>query len=252
MLKKSKNDYCTIKEINAKQLRLELNTEYPSIEKIDGSIQKLIFSKEFSISLLDEIEASSGQIYKVNYIEENSAGSFVLTEELTTKTSRFLFPLLFHINEIASKYYYRVYFYNAYVYCNNYNIENCIYVVYRFFDTEKYKQLEKILTQNKNFIKLVDISGGKVLFIFKIPEKFEKELELFKKGKFLQYSPEAKNRIDCFYRKVDNVEVDQVAVDVIKDNKDRRIKLETELKCSIPKTMATISKPNEKEETLII
>ena len=252
MLKKAENSYCTIKKINAKQLRVELNTEYPSIEKIDGNIRKLIFSKEFSIDLYDELDMSNGQIYKVNYIEEESPGTFILIEALTTKTSRFIFPLLFHINEIASKYYYRVYFYNAYLYCNNYDNDKYIYVVYRFFDTEDYKQLESTLTKNKNFIKLVDINNGKVLFMFKIPERFEVELELFKQGKFLQYSIEAKNRIDCFYRKVDNVEVDQIAIDVIRDNKERRIKLETELGCIIPKSIATISKPTIEEETLII
>ena len=243
MLKKAENNYCTIKIVNARQLRVEINSEYPSLLKKDNEIISLTFPA-FTIDTDDELELNN-QIYKINYIEEETAGTFILTEEYITMTSRFLFTLIFPVNKISSEYFYKVYFYNAYLYCDKFDYDNCIYVVYRFFNADNYKQLESKLTKNKNFIKCQDFEKNKVLFAFKIPEIYHNEINFFKHGKLLKYSTSAKDRISCFYK-----ESDQVAVDVIKDCPKRRRDLEHKLDCRIPKGMATITKPIINIETL--
>ena len=93
MLKKAENNYCTIKIVNARQLRVEINSEYPSLLKKDNEIISLTFPA-FTIDTDDELELNN-QIYKINYIEEETAGTFILTEEYITMTSRFLFTLIF-------------------------------------------------------------------------------------------------------------------------------------------------------------
>lgn len=245
MLKKAENNYCTIKIVNARQLKLEVNTEYPSILKKDNKIISISFPT-FTINIEDKLEISN-QVYQINFIEEKEGGVFILNESYITASSRFLFPLIFPINKISSEYFYKIYFYNSYLYCNQFNYKNCIYVVYRFFESGYYKKLEAEFIKNKNFIECRDIDKNKVLFIFQIPAFYNYEIDLFKQGKFLKYTPEAKSRISCFYKGSDDV-----AVEVIRDDKDRRKRLEQELDCTIPKTIATISKPIIKEETLEI
>lgn len=251
-IKLTNNKCAEISIINSRQLRLKTNSEYPTITKENDDIIGLSYYGEFSVNINDTIKIDNADItynYKVQYIEQESAGSFILTEELRNKTSRFLFPLITHVGAVSGLYYYNQYFYNAYTSCANYpqyNDNKHLFIVYKFFNHEGFKKFETTLQNHKNIVDTIDISVDKVLYIFEMPIEYLECINLFLKGSYLKFPDNSKIKIFQFYADCKS----ELALEVLKDSAARRKELSIKLGYDIPKDIPTMSKPNIEEEVL--
>lgn len=60
-------------------------------------------------------------------------------------------------------------------------------------------EFSKALEKNQNYVETIDLLDGKVLFVFKIPSRFNHDVECIKAGRYLSLSPEFKS---CFQTNV--------------------------------------------------
>jgi hypothetical protein len=67
-------------------------------------------------------------------------------------------------------------------------------VLYLMFKPEKidldFMMFIDSLSSNKNFIETLDLSGGKILLVYRIPKKFKRDYDLFLEGKYSRMSKE--------------------------------------------------------------
>jgi hypothetical protein len=248
------NKSAEIKILSARKLELKANLEYPDIKYEKNQITQLGFLDTYTINKGDKVEITNSGVklaYTINYIENISAGRFFLYETYRNKTSMFLFPLIAKPGSDIDKYYYHLYHYNSYLYCNKYpefSNGKYLFAVYRFFNHSFYKEFEKELSTQTNLIKTVDIDKDKVLFIFEIPTEYIEGVDLFLSGKFLNFPDKIIKVLHRFYKN----SKDESVLQIINNNELRRNKMEKSLRCTIPTTIPTCSIPLITEETLIL
>jgi len=70
---------------------------------------------------------------------------------------------------------------NTYLYHEG---EKKICFLYKYAGSKKFSEFERSLEKNEHYVKTIDVSSDKVLFILKIPEDLEDVIDLFLKGKY--------------------------------------------------------------------
>lgn len=171
-----------------------LNTEVDN--KLN--IKSISFENDVSISIDDEIEVNIGMqdmlsVYKVKMIiVENNNQSVILFSSLPTKTSTFLIPLL-NKNRFQLKH--DSYFVNAFISSNR----EYLCLLYRYTGTDLYKSFEEKIIQDKLYIKHLDYDKYHVMYLFKIPDEFEEDIEHFLDGNYSKFSRKLKTLITKFY-----------------------------------------------------
>lgn len=88
---------------------------------------------------------------------------------------------------------------NTYMYIDQGEYENCLCILHEFnFRDPEFTSYEHRLTKNELFFKCIDV-GNKVLYIFKFPEIYIKEYNLFKEGKYSEFGKDTKELILRFW-----------------------------------------------------
>lgn len=125
----------------------------------------------------------------------------MLEENIVLNRSKtYLLPLLSELVNFDMKF--MKYLLNTYMYVDNEEYENCLCVLHEFsFRDPEFTSYEHRLTKNELFVRCVDI-GNKVLYIFKFPEDYMKEYNLFKDGRYSEFGDDAKQLILKFWGEV--------------------------------------------------
>lgn len=113
-----------------------------------------------------------------------------------TKAFTYLMPALGHkITPFAHK------IVNAFFGDEEYpELDNHIFVLYRFYGSIEFIKYEEDLEREPSFVKSYDPDKKHVMKVFKVPERFEKDYELLKDGKYSKISDDFKTRIIAFHR----------------------------------------------------
>jgi hypothetical protein len=113
------------------------------------------------------------------------------------KSKTYLLPLLAEVVDIDTRFFNNLV--NTYVLDANSLYKNCIFILHNFsFKNPAHTAYEHKLTKNEHFIDFVDINN-QVLYIFKFPEEYLIEYNLFKEGKYSEFGKDAKGVILNFF-----------------------------------------------------
>lgn len=117
----------------------------------------------------------------------------------------FLLPCLQIRQEIKDKFY-EMGFVNTYLFFDKQQYSFIpLYLVFsaKEYDLNFYK-FSLMLEKNPNYVETLDYPGNSVVFVFKIPKRFEKDYELFLKGRYSKFSKEYKDNFPMKVHKVDS------------------------------------------------
>jgi len=204
------------------------NENHISCISIEGKYDIKVGDK-FSI----EIGAVSS-VYEIKYmIVEKGQKSILMFSSVPNKTTTFLLPLLgITKNQLKFDYY----FVNAFL---NKELDH-LYLLYRFTGTRIYKDFEQTMWTNPLCVKHVESDKYHVIYIFKIPERFEEDVEHFKNGHYSKFSKTLRQRIMKFYGSADA----SMVMQVVNQDKELKTKLEEHLNLNLPDASELASKPD--------
>ena len=246
----AKNKNIEIKVKNGRDLLLLHNMDSVRITKEKNEIVKLDFYGN-TYGIGDTISINNDNIkssYTIRYIKQTSNYSFELSSEILTKSSVFLFPLVSQKDSIHKNYFFNTYFYNAYINLtgqDEFNDSNHLFLVYRFFNTEYFKDLEKLIMSSPNFIKTVEPDVNFTAFVMAIPIQFKQDAKRILRGQYSKISTTAKSKIITFH----TAHIDSELYHILHRSDVLKSKLETHLGCSIPEDIELCSKPEFNKET---
>lgn len=137
-----------------------------------------------------------GLPYKVWGITAQTKSCYRLTFSKLSKASYFVFPMLgLDIDEFL----WSLYFMNVYTNVEGHDEEG-IFLHYRYSDNQRFKDFESKVEFLSGYRSHLDIDKYHVLYQFDIPEKYKREFELFKKGKYSHFSEEYKQTVLQFHK----------------------------------------------------
>ncbi len=116
------------------------------------------------------------------------------------RSKTYLLPLLSEIVNFDMRF--MKHLLNTYMYIGSGEYENCLCILHEFnFKDPEFTSYEHRLTKNELFVKCIDIDN-KVLYIFRFPEIYIKEYNLFKEGKYSEFGNDVKELILKFWAEV--------------------------------------------------
>lgn len=246
-IKLSNGKIVKIHHLNATRLLLDTsNVAYLKSEKDenDNYINIVSLEDKFTIRRGDKIPILVGNViseYEAKYIiVEDKGKSIIIYSALPTKTSVFLLPVL-RKNQVHLKT--DTYFVNAYL-DESYKF---LYLMYRFTGTEYYKEFEKIMITDSFCVSHLEHGPYHVVYKFKIPKEFEKDVEFFMEGKYSKFSKALKGRIQKFYGRGNNKHI----MDIITKDKDLKKQMENHLQIKLPEDTELASRPDIENEIYI-
>lgn len=131
--------------------------------------------------------------------------------------------------------------------------ENTIGLLFEIEDTEAFKEYMSYLESHPSLVRHLTIYYTRELFIFKFPEEYLFEYNLFKEGKYSKFTQEAKSIIISYSAKAYKYPpILEDLTGVLWKHKTRREKLERELGITLPKDCELASKINYESETFYI
>ena len=163
--------------------------------------------------------------------------NIVLFSSFPTKTTKFLLPLL---NKSKIQLRYDSYFINGFIDDSSEHMS----LLYRFTGTEIYKKWEQTMMNDPLCVGHKDYDPYHVIYIFRIPEEFQVDIEAFKKGKYSLFSKALRQRILKFYGGEDEA----ATMKIIRQDKTLRKELGEHLEVELPKNSELASKPDLKIE----
>ena len=237
----------TVKPLDACRLFIDTtNLAFLNIEKNqDRDILSVSFEDKQIIRLGDRISVKIGvvdSVYEVKMIViEKDQKSVILFSSLPNKTSTFLLPIL---NKTKNQLKYNTYFVNAYISQDHKQL--CL--LYRFTGTQLYKEFENNILKEKLCIRHIDYDQYHVMYLFRIPDKFEKDVEFFLEGKYSRFSDTLKNLIFKFY----GSSTESIVYQVIHKSPSLRQMIENDLNVRLDDNMELASKPILEHEIINI
>jgi len=251
-----------IKHCTARTLSLDIKNSTPKITRSSrrileditfyDDIIELNFHDKYIIKLGDTITLKGKNIkYKINFILSEIDGNYYLQEEPLNKSTSFILPLVLSGN--YSDYLFNTCYFNSYILDSDYN-SDYLYVVYKFIDIEGYKNTERKLTKQKNFIKVIDVNKTFSAFVFSIPNNLEEVFTLFWQGKYHKIDEKYKQRIINFYTDAEGISrnIKYLTEKGLSNDIKKRKMLEANLGCKIPENINIVSKPKIKDEIIKI
>ena len=171
------------------------------------------------------------------------------------KSKTYLLPLLFEYLNFNFNYFYSLE--NTYIFDNEGIYEDCIFVEHKFeFSTPEYAAYESKLIENELFVDLID-NGNNVIYIFRFPEDFLEEYNLYKAGKYSHFGEDAKVMILDFYTNAYKGNLNAISFliklkQVLYRDKELRKRLEKELNVKISEESELTDIINTEKETFNI
>lgn len=211
----------------------------------DGIITSISFEDKETIAVGDEIETVVGAVkskYKiVEIIVDVNETTVVFLTSIISKVSNFMLPILGKTKQDLK---FNTYFVNSFID----ETHKYIGILYRFTGTELYKKFEEKMISDKLCVKHIEYDPYHVMYVFKIPEEFAGDVELFFKGKYSKLSSNAKNAIAKFHSLMKESYISQVL------NQSEKLKknMEKELGTKLPESTELASIPIIEKETFKI
>lgn len=174
--------------------------------------------------------------YEISDIEQLAENCFQCHTMQRTKSSFFITPML---GKSRIDVRWGQYFVNTFVD----ESKKAIFVLYRFFHVEDYKQFEHSLTKNPMFQKLIDYDEQHVAIQYKVPEDMENNFQMFCQGKYSQMSHNYKVHILNFH----GLAQDTLIGRVLFKSEERKKQLEMDLGVTIPQDVELYDKPDSRE-----
>ena len=113
------------------------------------------------------------------------------------KSKTYLLPLLAEVIDIDKRFFNSLV--NTYISDANGIYSDCLLILHNFsFKNPEFTAYEHKLTNNQYFVESIDIDN-QVLYIYKFPEEYMKEYNLYKKGKYSKFGQDAKDTIIEFF-----------------------------------------------------
>ncbi len=242
-IKLSNGKTIAITATNAVQLHLDTSNIafLSSIQDEDTNILSVTFEDKLTIIQGDQFSIEVGRVttvYEIEYmVIEKKGKSVIVYTSLPTKTSKFLLPTLGKTKEQL-----RVdsYFVNAYLDPTH----EYLCLKYRFTGTSTYKEFEKYMVTDPLCVSHLEHGKYHVVYIFKIPLKFKKDVISFVEGKYSKFSKALKGRIQKFYGRQDS----EPMIDVINKDKHLKEQMEKYLRMELPANSELASRPEDKKE----
>ena len=238
--------FIEIKPENARTLSVLHNYETVNELVKDDKILKINFNDLITFDVNSSVKYPlKDKIYTfdVEYIRKVNNKQYELKTNSINKSTLFLFPLITEKDIYSHMYFYNKYLENCYLYDSNFpglSDNKHLFVSYRFFETELYKEVEKLLTKSKYYLRTYEPNAQFSIYIFEIPEVYHKDVELFIKGKYSEFSENAKQKIISFgqYKQTD------ILYQVLYKAEDLRKSMEKTLGCKISKKSELMNYPN--------
>jgi len=214
-----------------------LNTQHDK----SGYVTSVSLEDKHEIKLGDKFKVRLGlvdSVYEVKFIAiEKDDKSIVLFSSFPTKTRIFLLPLL---NKTKTQLRYDSYFINAFIDDKSEHIS----LLYRFTGTEMYKKFEQIMMSDPLCVTHKDYDPYHVMYVFRIPDEFQADVEAFKEGKYSLFSKTLRQRILKFYGNEDEA----ATMKIIKQDESLRKQLSEHFGYDLPEDAELASKPDLKVE----
>lgn len=232
-----------VKPLDATRLLIDTSSlDFLDIEKnTEGEINSISFEGKLNICLGDKISIKFGIVDSAYYtkmiVVDEQQKNVIIFSSLPTKTSTFLTPLVY-MTKLQLKY--DTYFENAFLHSDLKHI--CL--LYRCTGTNQYKEFESSILKEKQCKKHFNFDPYHVMYLFRIPDHFRKDIEFFLNGKYSGFSVILKDLITNFYGK------DAIVYQVI--HKDRTLKeiIEKDLDVKLDEDMELASKPILEQEVI--
>jgi hypothetical protein len=243
LIKLTNTKSVTVEPLNGKCL--EINTSSVSFLNVqkndDDYITRVSLEDKEFIEIGDRFKVRIGEVYSVYEIVfiviETNNKSILLFSSIPTKTTTFLLPLM---DKTKLQLRYDTYFINAFITEDSKHIA----LLYRFTGTMIYKEFEFSLMSDPLFVTHVDYNPYLVMYIFRIEERFEDDINFFKEGKYSKFSKTLRQRIQKFYGGTDLA----ATLRIINKDESLRKKMEEHLGVEISIDSELASVPDLKKE----
>lgn len=209
----------------------------------ERNVLSVSFEGQEKISIGDEILITLGRVqtmYKIQMIlVEKKQTAVILFSSLPNKTSTFLIPIL---NKTKLQLKIDSYFVNAYISdCHEY-----LCLLYRYTGTNLYKTFEESMITDKLCVRHIEYDKYHVMYLFKIPTEFKKDIEHFLEGNYSKFTDTLKYQILKYYN---DSKKDSVVAKIIYKSPDLKKLMEKDLGVSLSSDMELASKPDLEKET---
>ena len=239
--------------LDARSIKVTTNCAFiqPTYNE-NRNIVSLNFSNQYSILNGMEITFVIGVDFQlktrftVNQIKQFD-GYYVLYSHKRTKSSYFVLPALGYNKEYFK---WNQFFINSYTKYDSYKHKgNYLYLLYKYMPLKQYDEFEKTNMSLNTFVEIIQPKcKDEVIFVHKIEDKFDNDIDLFHIGKYSELSTLLKKRILFFHNSNKDSELGQI---IYKDEK-RRKQLEMDFLTKIPIELELWDIPDIEDETLII
>jgi len=186
--------------------------------------------------------------YKVNIIERIPNDILSVTNKVEyhisiakrTKASTFLMPMMPGTRKL---YFWNKLFINCFIATDE--DEKCIALLFRWSSDLRFIKFEKLISSFKMFRRRYDPNPNLVMFVFDIPQGYERDYRAFILGKYSKLSREYKIDVLDFHSADIQDEIGQI---MFKSNKRKEL-LETKLGAKLPENSELLSILDVKTET---
>lgn len=228
-----------VKPLNGRMLEIDTSSvAHLDIKRDeeDGHILSISLEGNHLLLLGDKFSIDVGAVvstYEIKYmIVEKEEKSILLFSSLPTKTSNFLVPILGKSKHNLRHY---TYFVNAFL---DKDLKH-ILLLYRFTGTNTYKEFESEMMSDPLFVGHIEYNIFHVMYKFRIPEEFNKDVHHFIDGKYSLFSKKLKSLIRSFHKGEDRANM----MSIVNKSKERRKKLTEFFGWEVPEDAELESKP---------
>jgi ssDNA-binding Zn-finger/Zn-ribbon topoisomerase 1 len=156
---------------------------------------------------------------------------------MKTKSFTYILPLMAHFIDLRKRN-----LVNTFIGCSDYpELDNHIFLLYKFHGTKEYILYEEELENNTLFEKKFDPDKEHVMFAFKVPEDYQDVYNQFKAGKYSELPEDYKIQIFKYHN---ILSADHKVAKVLFKHPDLREELEERIGVEIPENMEVSSIPD--------
>jgi len=209
----------------------------------EGNILSIDIPGVSKINVGDKLTISSRKVpYRINRIVSRDIMGLPVYDLMIasrTKASLFILPML---PGNRDTFYYDRFLLNCFV--GTKDVDNVIAVLFRFSGLKTFASLEDSMKKLKSYIKTEDPTKSTVLYLFKVPRRYQKDFDKFLEGKYSEMTENYKYKIMNFHGVDDESSIGQI---LFKDPY-RKEELENLLDMELPKDAELYSIPNMEQE----
>lgn len=124
------------------------------------------------------------------------------------------------------------------------DLNNHIFLLVKYEHSEYFLEYEESLMQKSNFVEKYDPDNYSVMFVYKVPSKFQSSYDAFKKSKYSELDSTYKRIVVLFWEML----VDSIYFRIMYKDPQLLKELEESLGCTLPEDVEVSSTLNLKKE----